>query len=242
MSCQCKTSSNAKTYHFTVDASRCRRTAGPWDSLPAGWDRSSLESFWGSLTGEVKHKVTKCIDRMTGKIDDPGAFCASLADKVEGKEWRSKKSHVASDVAREIMKVAKALVAISCPKGWEPSSTGQTCTDGKGTYRAPEDFGGEKVEKPGRMGDPEARSVLHNRLDSHFKGKPKKEDLSALLDKARKDVAKATPENKQKLRQIQESVITYGEKHGIKLSAVIDRVAAAFLPASDLPLQSRRGR
>jgi len=61
------------------------------------------------MTGEVKHKVTKCIKDMEGKIDDPGAFCASLADKVEGKEWRSRRSFVASDVAREIVLIAREL-------------------------------------------------------------------------------------------------------------------------------------
>lgn len=62
-----------------------------WESLPKGWTEESVKKFWGALTGDVKHKVTKCIKKMEGKggLDDPGAFCASLADKVEGKGWRS---------------------------------------------------------------------------------------------------------------------------------------------------------
>jgi len=62
-----------------------------WEGLPKGWTEESLKKFWGSLTGDVKHKVTKCIKKMetVSGVDDPGAFCASLRDKLEGKEWRS---------------------------------------------------------------------------------------------------------------------------------------------------------
>ena len=66
------------------------KTAGKWESLPKGWTQESVKKFWGSLTGEVKHKVTKCIEKVKGGgIDDPGAFCASLADKMEP-GWRSR--------------------------------------------------------------------------------------------------------------------------------------------------------
>lgn len=71
------------------------RQADKWEGLPKGWDASSRKKFWETLTGDNKHKVTKCIKEMSkpGKdIDDPGAFCASLADRVLGKEWRSKKA------------------------------------------------------------------------------------------------------------------------------------------------------
>ena len=64
------------------------REAAKWQTLPKGWTQQSVEKFWASLTGEKKHKVTECMKRMQGKVDDTGAFCASLADKVEGPEWR----------------------------------------------------------------------------------------------------------------------------------------------------------
>lgn len=67
------------------------REAAKWDSLPKGWTQESVEKFWGSLTGEAKHKVTKCIERMGDHMDDPGAFCASLADKVDP-GWRSRRA------------------------------------------------------------------------------------------------------------------------------------------------------
>ena len=60
-----------------------------WAAMPKGWTEESVKSFWKSLTGDRKHKVTKCIKEMTGKVDDPGAFCASLADMVDP-GWRSK--------------------------------------------------------------------------------------------------------------------------------------------------------
>lgn len=68
------------------------RQADKWNKLPNGWTQDSVESFWDTLTGNSKHKVTTCIERMSGKFDDPGAFCASLADKVMGPGWRKKKA------------------------------------------------------------------------------------------------------------------------------------------------------
>jgi hypothetical protein len=66
------------------------RTALGWKSLPKGWTQDSVDSFWGKLTGDVKHKVTKCIKRMEKHMGDgAGGFCASLADQVEGStDWR----------------------------------------------------------------------------------------------------------------------------------------------------------
>jgi hypothetical protein len=77
----------------------------PWEKLPNGWTQDSVDKFWDSLVGDVKHKVTKCIDKMEDKFDDPGAFCASLADKVEGKSWRSDRTaEVAQKVAARYLK------------------------------------------------------------------------------------------------------------------------------------------
>lgn len=56
-----------------------------WKDLPKGWTADSVKSMWGSLTGDRKHKVTACMKKMDGKVDDPGAFCASLARKVGAK-------------------------------------------------------------------------------------------------------------------------------------------------------------
>lgn len=51
-------------------------------SLPRGWSLESVKKFWGSLTGDEKHKISQCIGKMKGKISNPGAFCGSLAKKV----------------------------------------------------------------------------------------------------------------------------------------------------------------
>jgi hypothetical protein len=68
------------------------RMAKGWGSLPKGWTQASLKSFWESLTGDRKHKVTACISKLKGSegVDDPGAFCASLADRLEP-GWRSER-------------------------------------------------------------------------------------------------------------------------------------------------------
>lgn len=65
------------------------KQADKWEKMPKGWTDESRKQFWETLTGDVKHKVTKCIKEMDGKFDDPGAFCASLADRVDP-GWRSR--------------------------------------------------------------------------------------------------------------------------------------------------------
>jgi hypothetical protein len=141
-------------------------------------------------------------------------------------------------VAKELILIARDLVAITCPSGWKPSSTGQTCTDGNGEYRKP-----EEGSKPGRLGEPEARSLVHNRLKEHFKDKPKKDiekGLRSLLDNAKSQMGKAkTDEDKQKSRQLQEGLITFGEKNGIRLSKIAERVAKSIFPQT---LKTRRSR
>jgi hypothetical protein len=65
-----------------------RAKASAWENLPKGWTQESLKKMWNSLTGGRKHKVTACMKALDGKVDDPGAFCASLADKMDP-GWRS---------------------------------------------------------------------------------------------------------------------------------------------------------
>lgn len=66
------------------------RTA-QWEKLPKGWTEDSLKSFWSSMTGNAAHKMTQCVKRMEGKVDDAEAFCASLKDKILGTtSWRGK--------------------------------------------------------------------------------------------------------------------------------------------------------
>ena len=66
------------------------RQAKRWEKMPKGWTNESREKFWATLTGDSKHKVSECIKKMTDKggIDNPGAFCAALADRVMGSDWR----------------------------------------------------------------------------------------------------------------------------------------------------------
>ena len=64
---------------------RSAKTAARWSELPKGWTESSVKKFWDSLTGDVEHKVTKCMKEMKGKVSDPGAFCASCKRKAAKK-------------------------------------------------------------------------------------------------------------------------------------------------------------
>ena len=84
-----------------------------WKKLPPGWTEESVKKFWGSVAGDAKHKVTKCIEKMEGNVDDPGAFCASLKDRMEGTSWRHepRKKKAAERVAqRWVMRVAQRQV------------------------------------------------------------------------------------------------------------------------------------
>ena len=66
-----------------------------WESLPRGWNRESLKSFWDTLTDETpagEGGVRKCIRKIRGvypEIDNPEAFCASAAD-VLFPGWRAR--------------------------------------------------------------------------------------------------------------------------------------------------------
>lgn len=57
-----------------------------WKKLPKGWDTESRKDYYDSIGG-----FDGCMEEMEGKMDDPGAFCASLKDRVKGKGWRKKK-------------------------------------------------------------------------------------------------------------------------------------------------------
>lgn len=68
---------------FHKEALKVKKVMGEgWESLPEGWTEKSAKEYWNSLTGDRKHKITRCIKDMTGKIDNPGAFCGSLARLV----------------------------------------------------------------------------------------------------------------------------------------------------------------
>jgi hypothetical protein len=59
------------------------RSSAAWSDLPDGWTKKSVEKFWDGLTGDRKHKIKACMKKMEGKVDDPGAFCGSLAKKLK---------------------------------------------------------------------------------------------------------------------------------------------------------------
>lgn len=54
-------------------------TAGnQWESVSP----KEKKSHWASLTGSNKHKITACMNSVEGHVDNPGAYCKSLADEV----------------------------------------------------------------------------------------------------------------------------------------------------------------
>lgn len=81
------------------------KRADKWEKMPKGWTDESRKEFWETLTGDVKHKVTKCIKEMEGKFDDPGAFCASLADRVDP-GWRSRTAMKQASLRSKLIRLA----------------------------------------------------------------------------------------------------------------------------------------
>lgn len=62
------------------------KQAAKWKTMPEGWKSKSRKSFFKNLGDNT---VTECMERIEGHIDDPGAFCASLKDRVKKTtKWR----------------------------------------------------------------------------------------------------------------------------------------------------------
>jgi hypothetical protein len=62
--------------------------AGP---MPKGWTDSSRSSFYDSMSQAENSEgpTTNCMNKIAGHVDDPGAFCAALRDRVTGTtKWR----------------------------------------------------------------------------------------------------------------------------------------------------------
>jgi len=110
-----------------------RTAADKWKGpLPKGWTDASRKKFWNTLTSAApKHKVTECIKKMDGKVSNPGAFCASLADRsIPG--WRQ-------EAAKERRKkkkasIAKVLTDLEKEYGYEPGPDGQGLLQGRYDY------------------------------------------------------------------------------------------------------------
>lgn len=65
-----------------------------WEDLPKGWTDDSRAKYANSMAKEECEQegaVDTCISKIDGHVDDPGAFCASLHDRVTGTTlWRGK--------------------------------------------------------------------------------------------------------------------------------------------------------
>jgi hypothetical protein len=99
------------------------RTADKWKKMPRGWTEESRTKMWQSLVGDSEHKVTECIRKMDGNVDNPGAFCAALADRVEGPEWRKRKRKTGAvtdidDIEREIKSIEREKASLERDLLW----------------------------------------------------------------------------------------------------------------------------
>jgi hypothetical protein len=88
------------------------KQAGGWKNLPKGWTKDSIEDFWESLTGDAKHKVTKCTKKMEGDVDNPAAFCNSLKHKVKD---ASVKTTLVRHIAAALDRIEQTVVDANSP-------------------------------------------------------------------------------------------------------------------------------
>lgn len=168
------------------------KQADKWEKLPKGWTEESVKKFWSSLTGGSKHKVTRCIEKMKDKdIGDPGAFCAALADKVLGPEWRKKK--------------ASEFRAWSVGE-LEAFSSGEGLINENGVYfiRAPHKMGGW-------VGGHPAREILGGLIQpiGKMKNLSEKEVISALVEIADVSQREAWVEVPTKTRTFAEKIAKF---------------------------------
>lgn len=99
-----------------------------WTNLPEGWDQGSLESFWESIGGSV----TSCIEALEGRVNDPGAFCASIKDAIEGTtDWRGAQAHESSFTKgeSEIMTLEEIRKALGLDENSNPTEEQQKILD-----------------------------------------------------------------------------------------------------------------
>ena len=66
-----------------------------WENLPPGWTNKSMKDFAWSVADDSGSKIgdkewfDACVSKVEGELDDPNAFCASVADTVKGDPyWR----------------------------------------------------------------------------------------------------------------------------------------------------------
>lgn len=62
-----------------------------WETLPEGWTKESLKSFYDSLAGggDAKKKFYSCVEKMKGTdVKNPESFCGSLLDQFMDPSWR----------------------------------------------------------------------------------------------------------------------------------------------------------
>src|ERR1700748_2938569 len=66
-----------------------KKEASKWKKMPSGWKSKSRSNFFKNLADE---SAGDCMKRIEDHIDDPGAFCASLKDRVKKTtKWRKGK-------------------------------------------------------------------------------------------------------------------------------------------------------
>lgn len=93
----CKTESGEPTPEELDEAKKGK--------MPKGWTKKSTKKFMKTISGKGQHEkgqVSACIKKMTGKVSDPAAFCASREDIAAGTtKWRKGRKKTKEGIVNE---------------------------------------------------------------------------------------------------------------------------------------------
>lgn len=86
-----------------------------FSKYPKGWTKKSVQKFAQTLSKDMKGGpktkgfFDKCVKKMSGKVENPEGFCASIKDEVYGSTgWRGKDKPEA-EVRKDIKKAKFAV-------------------------------------------------------------------------------------------------------------------------------------
>lgn len=153
-------------------------------------DTDRWKKYWESLTEGAEHKITKCMEKVKSWVDNPGAFCRALAEKVGYEPQRKKKSSV-SDLA-----IIPTLIEKYGEEMLEEKlkDTVLTSFDNEFTYEEfkqeaekaiedfAEDFGVEAVEEVAKSGSIERAIILLSVALKNRSTKLAKQALAKLIE------------------------------------------------------------
>ena len=196
---------------FGQDEETFPKTADEWHSMPSGWTDESRKKFWESVGGSV----TKCMEKLKGNVDDPGAFCASLKDRIEGDtDWRGPEKSAREEAKTAAQEFSDSLLADKIAKVFHNE-------DALKSYL-----------KTHPKADPSKHSVKNKGKKDKGKGKPDpKNPLKGLSPEKRKKVLERAIKDEDKSNTRSQEQFLRKEKQRDTEKGIVDDALKGLSPA-----------